>query len=76
MYGNLTWLMYFCNKTHPISVQRIFVNCLFVVYFIDTKNFYKEFGHILAKKLCLPKTILKSMTQNKFDLNWQYVVMS
>ena len=68
MYGNLAFLIYFCcDKTLPISAQRIFVNCLFVVYFINTKKKCQDFGHILAKKLCLP---YKHTQINDIKLVW------
>ena len=61
MVGNLIWLRYFCDKTHQISAQRIFVNCQFVVYFINTIFFYQEFIIYLSKNGDYQKTILKSM---------------
>ena len=69
MNGNLAWLIYFCNKTYPISAQKNICSLLH-------KNFFcQEFGHILArKKYDYLKTILELMTQNKFDINWKYVL--
>ena len=50
MYGNLVWLIYFCKKIHPISAQRVFVNCQFVVYFINTKKM-SRIGSYFGQKI-------------------------
>ena len=54
MYEKLAWLIYFCNKIHSISAEWIFVNCQFVVYFINT-IFLSRICYILVKKFWLPK---------------------